>query len=129
MIEKLIFKLISIKSFEDKPNLKSIFSITPVCESEVNNIEHKAPLKTDEILNQVVQKIESNQLKIDENIKPTCSNDLNFRGYSYEVSIKLNNSREQLQGLTYFESVETLDSRKDCGEKMKIVSTALYIFK
>ncbi|KAL7014880.1 hypothetical protein ACKWTF_016168 [Chironomus riparius] len=103
-------------SFEDKPIFKSIFTITPL----FDNTENANPAKTDEILTKVAEKIESNQVKIVENIKSTSSNDFNIQGFSYEVNIKLNNSREELHDLTYFESIETLNGRKDSGEKLKI---------
>jgi len=75
-----------------------------------------------EHLNQYVKNIESKHVKIDENIRARSLKDLDFRGYSYEVNIKLNTSRDDLQNLGYFDSVETIDFGENSGENKEYVS-------
>lgn len=69
-----------------------------------------------------VKNIESKHAQIEENIKARSLKDLDFRGYSYEVNIKLHNSRDDLQNFGYFDSVETIDFGENSGEIKEYVS-------
>lgn len=75
-----------------------------------------------EKINHDIKNIESKNVKIDENIRARSLKDLDLRGYSYEVNIKLRNSRDDLQNMGYFDFTETIDFGENADRKKEHVS-------
>lgn len=73
-------------------------------------------------LNQLVKNIESKHVKIDENMESRSLKDLDLQSYSYEINIKLNNSRDDLQNLENCDPNDATEIDKNSEEKKENVS-------